>query len=185
MEIEEFWKLIDITREASDGDVYKQADLLVEILLKRSVEELSSYEKILDNLLDEAYDAALWDAAYIIGCGCSDDGFWDFRAWLIAQGQEVYDNALVNPESLVDLIDVNEDTQNGALIYVTLHAYEQKTGQDIPPKNYSTKYHYSQLTGMHWQDENVQARFPKLAAKFGNCEDRLRKWMAQDFPDKT
>ena len=139
MEIEEFWNLIDITREASDGDVYQQAHLLVEILRKRSVDELFSYEKFMDNLLDEAYDAELLDAAYIIGCRCSDDGFRDFRAWLIAQGQEVYDNVLVNPESLLDLIDVNDDTQNGALFYVTMHAYEQKTGQDIPPKNYSTK----------------------------------------------
>ena len=185
MDIEEFWKLIDTTRAASNSDVSKQADLLVELLVQHSVDEILSYEMNMDELLDKAYDAALWDAAYIIGCGCSDDGFWDFRAWLIAQGQEVYDNALANPESLETLIDVNDDTQNGGLIYVAMHAYEQKTGHEMPPKNYSTKHHSSQLTGMLWQDENVQARFPKLAAKFGDCEDRWTKWAAHDFPDKT
>ena len=64
------------------------------------------------DLLDKAYVATLWDAADIIGCGCSDDGFWDFRGWLIAQGQKVYENALSDPESLLDLIDVDEDMIN-------------------------------------------------------------------------
>ncbi|EKC76209.1 hypothetical protein LEA_04821 [human gut metagenome] len=35
--------------------------------------------------------------------GCSDDGFIDFRAWLIAQGKEVYMNALRDPDTLADI----------------------------------------------------------------------------------
>ncbi len=180
MNVEEFWELIDTTWKDSSGDTEKQAELLVELLVKRSGDEIFAYERIMDDLLDKAYDAALWDAADIIGCGCSDDGFWDFRAWLIAQGKEVYENALVDPESLVDLIDVNEDAQHGALVYVAMHAYEQKTGQNMPPKNYPTKYHCSQLTGTHWAEENRKARFPKLAAKFGDCDQRWRKWLAEE-----
>lgn len=34
------------------------------------------------------YRRDLWAAAYIIGGGCSDDSFIDFRAGLIAQGHE-------------------------------------------------------------------------------------------------
>ncbi len=184
MDVETFWKLIDATREASCGDVSKQADLLVELLVKNSVDEIFAYERIMDELLDKAYDAALWDAADIIGCGCSDDGFWDFRAWLISRGREVYENALADPESLVDLIDVNDDAQRGALIYVAITAYEQKTGQDMPSKNYETKHHYSQLKGAHWSEENRQERFPKLAVKFGDCEKRWRKWLTEGFLDE-
>ena len=103
MDINEFWNLIDTTREASGGDVSKQVDLLVEILVKRSLDEIFSYEGIMDDLLDKAYHAALWDAADIIGCGSGDDGFWDFRAWLIAQGKEVYENALADPDSFQKL----------------------------------------------------------------------------------
>lgn len=177
MDADEFWQLIDKTLETGGGDVSKQADLLVEILVKRSVDEIFAYEKIMDDLLDKAYDGALWDAADIIGCGCSDDGFLDFRAWLISNGQEVYEKALVDPESLVDIIDVDDDGKQGALIYVAMTAYEKKTGQDMPPKNYTTRFHYSQLSGSHWAEEIRKERFPKLAAKFGDCEQRWKKWM--------
>ncbi len=106
MNVNIFWKLIDKTRNASNGDVSKQANLLIEELVQLPLTEILAYETIMDNLLDTAYDAALWDAAEIIECGCGDDGFSDFRAWLIAQGKDVYEKAIANPESLVDLIDV-------------------------------------------------------------------------------
>ena len=35
--------------------------------------------------------------------GCSDNGFIDFRDWLIAQGLEVYMAALKDPDSLADI----------------------------------------------------------------------------------
>ena len=40
MNVEEFWKLIDTTREAAGDDASKQADLLVELLVERSVDEI-------------------------------------------------------------------------------------------------------------------------------------------------
>ena len=172
MNIEEFWKLIHRTREASDGDVSKQVELLVEALVQLSVEEILDYETIMYNLMDRAYDAALWDAAYIIGCGCGDSGFSDFRAWLVAQGQDVYDKALADPESLVDLIEVDEDAQEGAFLSVVMDAYEQKTGHEIPldPSRFRE---YPVLKGTHWSEETVNERFPILSAKFGDCE---RRW---------
>jgi hypothetical protein len=177
VEANEIWKLIDTTRKAAGGDVSKQADLLVEILVKRTIDEIFAFDAIWDDLMDNAYDAALWDAADIIGCSCSDDGFWDFRGWLIAQGREVYENALADPESLVDMIDVDDDGKHGALIYATMTAYEQKTGQTMPPNKYPTDYHYPHLKGMHWPEENRKERFPKLAAKFGDCEQRWKIWL--------
>ena len=42
--------------------------------------------------------------AYIIGGGCSDDGFWDFRSWLAVRGKRVYLVALRNPESLARVV---------------------------------------------------------------------------------
>ena len=41
--------------------------------------------------MGKAYIAEWWDVAFIMASdwGCSDDGFKDFRAWLIAQGQDV------------------------------------------------------------------------------------------------
>jgi hypothetical protein len=41
-----------------------------------------------------------WAAAYLIGGGCSDDGFMDFRAGVIAQGRDWYQKAAGSPDSL-------------------------------------------------------------------------------------
>lgn len=185
MDTYEFWQLIDKTREASGGHVSKQVHLLVEIMANRSIDEIFAYEKIMDDLLDKAYDAELWDAADIIGCGTGDDGFRDFRAWLIAQGQEVYENALANPESLVDLVDIDDDAQEEEMLYVVIYAYEKKTGQDILTRENKKPYHRPILKGKPVPKETLKDRFPKLFEKFGDCKERWRKWMTEDLPNKS
>ncbi|MEO5978010.1 MAG: DUF4240 domain-containing protein, partial [Chryseolinea sp.] len=42
-------------------------------------------------------------AAYTIHSGCSDDGFADFRGWLISRGKSVYENSLSSPDNLATL----------------------------------------------------------------------------------
>jgi hypothetical protein len=113
MDTEQFWKLIEKTHQDTQGDPRKQADLLVDELAKLSEANILSYQSILDDLVDEAYIAELWDVAFIMasGWGCSDDGFMDFRGWLIGQGQDVFEKALSDPESLVDLVEFGQETQ--------------------------------------------------------------------------
>lgn len=45
----------------------------------------------------------LWAAGYLINDGCSDDGFEYFRAWLIAQGREVFERVVADPDALAGL----------------------------------------------------------------------------------
>lgn len=170
MDIEFFWNLIEKTFEASIGNLSKQVELLTELLTQSSVDDIADYKTILDNLMDNAYDAGLWDAAIIINCGCSDDGFTDFRAWLIAQGKDVYEKALVEPEILVDLIKMDEWASDELFLYVVEDAYERKTGQELPAHFYRKKR--SELRGVFWPEETRNKRFPKLAAKFGDSSNR-------------
>src|SRR5260370_34845627 len=96
-----FWELIDKTRIAANNAPAKQSELLVTELTQLSPEDIMTFQTIHDNLLDDAFIADLWDAAYIIGCGCGDDGFRDFRDWLIGHGKQVFSNAINDAESLV------------------------------------------------------------------------------------
>ena len=176
MNVKIFWELIDTTREASGGNASKQANLLVEELAKLSEDEITAFDTILHDRMDEAYDAALWDAAEIIGCGCGDDGFYEFRGWLIAHGKEVYESALADPENLIDLIEIEDNAQDGAILYAVYPAYEQKTGQDLP-WGYRKNRKRPLLKGTHWAEEDRKERFPKLAAKFGDCEKRWAVWL--------
>ena len=190
MDIKTFWELIDktrqVSREAISADEFindevddMQIDLLVKSLSALSEEEIFDWERIFDDFMDEAYIAELWEVAYIINCGCGDDGFTDFRAWVISQGEEVYKNAIADPESLVDVINVRKGEQAfSGLWSVVISAYETKTGKGfdtLPVKNRGLP----QLKGVRTQADNetewenkIIKRYPKIAAKFWKrCTD--------------
>src|SRR5947199_10660422 len=81
-----FWKLIDASRANAGGDLERQV-----ASLRAEVEQLDSNEIIQFGKLFAEYWAGaftwdLWAAAYILGGGCSDDGFLHFRGWLISRG---------------------------------------------------------------------------------------------------
>jgi hypothetical protein len=177
MNTTEFWELIEKTLQASGGDHHKQAELLLAELINRSEAEILDYDLILDDLMDEAYIAELWELAYVIDLGCGDDGFMDFRAWLIGRGKDVFDRALVDPESLVDLVGLREPTKSMSLLYVAQKAYELKTGKDALTMPKRTKP-YPELKGTHAEDEDAMlARFPRATEKFWNYwSNHLDEW---------
>ena len=177
MDTKEFWQLIDKTHSASGGDPDQQAELLVTELTKLSEAEIIDYQEILDDSQDEAYIAELWEMAYILDMGCGDDGFMDFRAWLIGQGKAVFEKALVDPESLVDYVEVGQDTKSMALLYVAQHAYELKKGNDddmLPSRSKPTP----ELKGTSSENEDaILKRFPRATAKFWDWwSNNMDKW---------
>jgi hypothetical protein len=170
MNVEQFWKLIEKTHQNSQGAPRKQADLLIDELAKLSEAEILSYQSILEDMMDRAYIADLWDIGFILasGWGCSDSGFQDFRGWLIGQGQDVYEKALSDPESLVDVVEFGQETQWEVLLYVAIYAYELSTHKDQETMP-DTRLHkpIPELKGTLAKDEDkILARFPKAAAKF-------------------
>ena len=91
MDITEFWKLIDKTREAANGDARKQSDLLTEQLAKLPEYDIILFDQIFDDLKDKAYIGNLWDAAFIMMHYCGDSCFEEFREWLIGRGKDAYE----------------------------------------------------------------------------------------------
>ena len=64
---------------------------------------------------------------------CSDDSFDYFRAWLISKGKNVYENALLNPDSLLGVLNEMNDNdfpENEEILYAALDAYEEVTGKE-------------------------------------------------------
>jgi len=190
MDIKTFWELIDQTRQASrdaliadefinDEVDEMHIDLLVKSLSALSEEDIFAWERIFDDFMDQAYIEELWEVAYIINCGCGDDGFTDFRAWVISQGEDVYRNAIADPESLATVINVKRGEQAfSGLWSVVISAYESKTGKGfdtLPVKSRERP----QLKGVRTQAENetewenkIIKRYPKIAAKFWKrCSD--------------
>ena len=47
--------------------------------------------------------------AYIIGGGCPDDGFMDFRSRMISRGKEVDDIGIENADNLTEIVGSKDD----------------------------------------------------------------------------
>ena len=170
MDITEFWKLIDKTREAANGNARKQSDLLTDELVKLPAEEIISFQTIFYALKDNAYIGNLWDAATVIMDGCSDSGFEEFREWLVGRGKEAYENAIKDPETLVDVLEASEIVFP-TLLGPAMDAYEKATGKDMPPSPRERPDLQSRPTINLDKEEaellaEISARFPKLTAKF-------------------
>ncbi|MBN1206874.1 MAG: DUF4240 domain-containing protein [Myxococcaceae bacterium] len=159
---QEFWRLIDTSREESGGDLEELVDALTQHLASLPPSEIVAFDKQLGALLDRAYDWGLWGAAFLINGGCSDDGFLYFRAWLVAQGRTVYEAALADPESLVDVAEPDAELEE--LLGVAESAYQEATGEELPVRE-STEP--DEPRGEEWEEDELQERFPRLSERFG------------------
>ena len=158
----QFWQLIEDAKLKSEGDCDAQVELLEAALLELEPELIIGFDRILDDLRDAAFRWDLWGAAYLINGGCSDDCFVYFGCWLIAQGQEVYENALKDPDSLADVIEPDfADAECEPLLYAADNAYKQKTQQVIPREG---------PAGTKWEEGDLDALFPRLSAKINGEE---------------
>ncbi|MCX4825787.1 DUF4240 domain-containing protein [Streptomyces sp. NBC_01142] len=99
MPLDDFWQLIDAARMEVTKD-WPFADALADLLAARSRREIVAYERTFTEVQGALYRWDVWAAAYLIGDGCSDDAFLDFRAGVIALGRSWYHRVLASPDSL-------------------------------------------------------------------------------------
>ena len=169
-----FWSLMEKTKRANTANPDEQTELLTQELVKLPEAEIIAFDEIFSELDNEAYDWNLWAAAYIINSGCSDDGFMDFRAWLIGQGKTIFEQALQDPQILVDVVEHPYLTRPLHLFAVASEAYTLKTGQEIlrmVPKQPVRRV----PTGDEWEESEsvLREKYPKLYEKFGDCKEFL------------
>ena len=111
---------------------------------------------------------------------CSDDGFIDFRAWLIAQGREVYLAALKDPDSLAD-VEPYGNCCFESLSYVGDATYRQLTGEDVNENaDPAAKEKWKAILEadiIYREDirfprprQALPAAYPRLCAKYGGTE---------------
>ena len=103
MTLDQFWAIIEEVHRNSAGNMDAKCELLGTTLRKLPLDEVRSFDEHFREQYYRAYDWGLWAAAYIIGHGCSDDSFMDFRSTLISMGRETFERALADPESLAEL----------------------------------------------------------------------------------
>ena len=172
-----FWQLIEDAKAKSRGNARRELDLLVDTLVEQSIADIYIFGKLCKKYMWFAYRHEIWSAAIAIESGCSDDGFTDFLGWLVGQGEKVYYDALRDPETLLDLVEIKCDYGWAygdvpiGIDFADDAAYEKKTGEEM---RFGAGYPARPvLMGLLWDEETIRRKYPKLAAKFmiGECDE--------------
>lgn len=174
MDIDQFWQLIEESRKAidptrKDGNLERQCREIAALLSSLPLHEIVSFRDHFQDRMIAAYDYSLWAAAYLIGQGCSDDGFMDFRSWLISMGRDAYEQALEDPDSLADVVRRPgiESIFFEEFPSVPDQVYEQRAGQEMP--DYPGEYPDSPTGQRRGEsDTELRQRFPRLWAQYGS-----------------
>ena len=97
MDRDQFWSMIETARQASGGDVEQQETALIAELRRLPLAEVIGLHRVLEHLQAESFSVELWGAAEAIVDKVSEDHFYGFRGWLVAQGQGAYQAARRRP----------------------------------------------------------------------------------------
>jgi hypothetical protein len=159
-----FWQVIEQAKNAALQPV-ERPHQLTQLLEKFSAVAIKRFAAILQEKLVCSYTWDLWAIAYMAHGGCSDDGFCYFRAWLISEGKQVFERAISEPESLVDLLNTTVTMQLEDFLYAADLAYERRANRPMKQKRPKGQ----QPAGQEWADKDLPLRFPKAYKKFG-CE---------------
>lgn len=175
-----FWKLIANSKKNGA----EQVEWLTQELVKKKTEDIIEFEIEFRNKLEQSYTSSLWGAAFVIMGGCSDDGFDYFRGWLISRGEEVFNQAVNNPESLAEYLtedNLQEDEfapQLEEILSVASDAFTyQRTGSfDYDDDTYTDFLNELEARGykfepieidFDWDEEDLEVRYPLLWDRFG------------------
>jgi hypothetical protein len=163
MTLDQFWSLVEKVHRASGGDMDKKCELLDTELRRLPLAEVRSFHDYFYECLDRAYTWELWAAAYIIGGGCSNDAFSDFRSTLISMGREIFEGTLADPESLANRdYDADMADYEGYQYVPSKVERDLSGGQDFP----RTRPHPKEPSGALWDEEEVAQLYPKLVKKY-------------------
>lgn len=175
MDTGQFWALIDDARrqapDPADGEAVAARAVL--LLSARPREEIVVADQVLWSLMAVSYRNQLWTAAYLVNGGCSDDGFEYFRGWLIAQGHEVFEQVVADPDALAGLPAVRAAAPGNAclecedMLYIPQMAYRAVTGTELPADTVTMRYPELNHDRDDFEDRlEMERRFPRLSALF-------------------
>lgn len=163
MTLDQFWNIVEKVHRDSRGDMDKKCELLEAELRHLPLDEVRSFHRHFDECEDRAYSWELWAAAYIIGGGCSDDAFSDFRATLISMGRQTFERALADPQSLADIDYDAETAHYEGYQYVPTKVEEELGGGETSPRYAPAP---AEPSGQSWDEDKVAELYPRLAEKY-------------------
>lgn len=172
MNEQQFWNLIDL--HLNDCESYED---LKKNLCQLGKDEIISFKSILMGKLVQSCSFPLLAANFVISSYVSDDGFKEFRAWLISKGENRFLDAVNNPETIASWLkrdDVDAITGE-ALLVVADDAYEV-AGGDLNDFMGKVGRHPDPKINMDWPENKAEYenRYPILVKHFWN-QNQIRE----------
>jgi Protein of unknown function (DUF4240) len=161
VDLDEFWALIDRSRDAQ----IDQEEALTMLLHGRTSDELQQFHRFFDEQMARAYRWDVWGAGYVLNGGMGDDSFADFCCWLIGRGRDTFEQVLADPDSLADVPGAEpEKTEAEGLWGAAMEAHEDTHGTELPLAEASPKWP-AEPAGEEWEDDDLDDLFPRLTAQ--------------------
>lgn len=174
MDPDRFWELIETAR-ATPGVATHIA--LEDLLAGMAPGEVIAFGNRFGAFHAALYDWRLWAAGYLVGGGCSDDAFMDFRAGVIAAGREWYEVVCASPDALdghPSVIDDDESLFYEAMLYAPVRAYRRITGEratfDEATAPFADRVPRVGEDFDFEDDAEMRRRLPRLAARYLGAE---------------
>ena len=171
-----FWNVIDsVNAEGTYPDQESQRCRLTAALEKHTMEEILDWQLILEEYMQSACRQDILAAATARGVPCLGEGFGQFRAWLIAGGEEVYQNILREPDCLAGIPGDGEEFQFKGFALAAYYAYEVQLFQACPGE---LRDLYSDLRGRTLDAgilEDIRSELPRR-------RDIADGWGERDLP---
>jgi Protein of unknown function (DUF4240) len=169
MDHQGFWALIGAAKAASAGDIHRHEVLLQAELDHLPLPEVVGFQRVLEALDAESFRVDLWGAVEVIEERISEDHFFGFRGWLVAQGRAVFEAVVGDPDALADVPGLRA----GALPFadriwgVALEVYLHRTDGELP-EAWSGWTFKPAGTWWPWEEHAAQlrCRYPRLWARF-------------------
>jgi uncharacterized protein DUF4240 len=176
MNKQQFWQLVEAARNqaSNPNDGEAVAREATSLLASQPVEEIVAAEQVLWDLMVDSYANPLWAAAYIANGGCSDDGFDYFRGWLIAQGRDVFERVVADPDALAELPIVQASAADGVdlegedMLGIAWNAHVSASGDQPSASPPTIRYQELDPTWNFDFDDHdeMSRRLPRLAALY-------------------
>lgn len=163
-----WWDLIERSRrDASDPD--EQAEQLVELLQQElTADEIIAFAVFIQERVRDAFRYDLWEIAYLMNGGASEDGFHYFTGWLIGSGRKRYEAALANPAAAAKGIDPDDEPfESEDLLGAPMVAWQAVTGGSMDEYDAVRPIVPISVQGEPFDEDTIDERHPKLALKFG------------------
>lgn len=159
-----FWRVMS---SATGQDQDAKLEALLGTLRTLSPGDVQAFAEAFEARAHQSYRWDLWGACFVIHGGASDDSFYYFRSWLIAEGQERFERALANPDDLADMIarNASDSLELEGVLGSAIMLWEERTGRSFPPGAGGPM----EPTGEPFEDDDrwLAARYPKLWDRFG------------------